>query len=56
MLPIYPSTAVLLAKDPRVFNYDLSSLVDVICTGGHLMKVTIEDIERRLHLTIRQGV
>ena len=55
-LPIVPPIAVLLAKDPLVFDYDLSSLIDVICGAASLKKETTDEIKKRLNFTVAQGI
>lgn len=54
-MPIVPPIAVILAKDPRVFNYDLSSLTDMTCAAASLRQETAEEIAKRMKVNIRQS-
>ena len=50
-----PPVAVLLAKDPQVANYDLSSVRTALCGAAPLSRETQEEVLRKTGVQLKQG-
>lgn len=53
-LPVVPPVAVLLVKDERVSNYDLSSVTDITCGAASLKLETVAELSRKMGVPVRQ--
>lgn len=52
---VSPPLIMFLAKDPRVQQYDISSLKTIVCGGAPLRVETEKEMETRLNVTILQA-
>lgn len=51
-----PPVAVLLVKDERVSNYDLSSVTDITCGAASLKQETVAELSRKMGVPVRQSM